>query len=78
MPGGHTWQRGACMVKGRVCVWLRGCAWQKGGMCGEGGGGMRGKGACVAGEATTAVGGTHPTGMHSLISFYLGTVLSHS
>ena len=47
-------------------------------MCGEGGGGMPGKGACVAGEATTAVGGTHPTGMHSLISFYLGTVLSHS
>ena len=34
-------------------------AWQ-GGMCGWGG-------ACVAGKMAIAVGGTHPTGMHSCI-----------
>ena len=28
-------------------------------------GGMRGKGACVAGETATAADGTHPTGIHS-------------
>ena len=31
-------------------------AWQRG---------MRGEGACVAGETAIAAGGTHPTGMHS-------------
>ena len=33
--------------------------------CVFGRGGMHGGGACVAGETATAVGGTHPTGMHS-------------
>ena len=27
-------------------------------------GGMRGRGACIAGETATAADGTHPTGMH--------------
>ena len=27
--------------------------------------GMHGRGSCVVGEMATAVGGTHPTGMHS-------------
>ena len=62
MAGGQAWQ-------GRVCVaW--GHVWQ--GVCmaeGEGacmpGGGMHGRGACVAGEMATAVGSMHPTGMHS-------------
>ena len=44
---------GACMVGG-VCV-AGGHAWQRGG-------------ACVAGDTATAVGGTHPTGMHSCLS----------
>ena len=50
--GEHVW--GVCLVGGH--------AW-----CGSAGGvagGMRGRGACVAGETATAVGGTHPTGMH--------------
>ena len=70
--GGHVWQRGmhdqwACMVRGH--------AWQ-GGMHGgghvwPGGGGCAWpedhawQGVCVAGETATAVGGAHPTGMHS-------------
>ena len=29
------------------------------------GGGMRGRGVCMAGEMVTAADGTHPTGMHS-------------
>ena len=37
------------------------------GVCG-GGGGMHGRGACVAGKTAIAVGGTHPTGMHSCAS----------
>ena len=33
-------------------------------------GGVHGKGgACVAGETAIAVGGTHPTGMHSCLHF---------
>ena len=54
--------RGACMagaVHGRRHAWQRGHAWQ---------GGMRGRGACVAGELATAAGGTHPSGMHSCSS----------
>ena len=31
----------------------------------EGEGGMRGRGACMAGEMATAADGTHPTGMRS-------------
>ena len=55
--GGYVWQGG---------MHGRGCAWQ-GGMCG---GGHAWWGACVAvvcmaGEMATAVGSTHPTGMHS-------------
>ena len=29
------------------------------------GGGVHGRGVCVAGETATAADGTHPTGMHS-------------
>ena len=56
--GGHVWRggmrgRGACVVgggmHGRGHAWWGGCAW----------------GACVAGKMAIAVGGTHPTGMHS-------------
>ena len=43
----------------------RGCAWQ--GACMAGG--MHGRGVCVAGEMATAVDGTHPTGMHSCLTF---------
>ena len=53
MVGGHTCHRGVCMA-GRVC---------HGGMCGRGAcvvGDM-----CVTGEMATAVGSTHPPGMHS-------------
>ena len=46
--------RGAFLAEG-VCGWGR--AWQ--GVC------MVGEGACVAEETATAVGGRHPTGMHS-------------
>ena len=60
----------------------RGHAWQEG-MHGQGDmhawegvsmvGGMRGLGwgTCVAGETATAVGGTHPTGMHSCFHKFL-------
>ena len=42
-----------------------GHAWQ-GGMCGRGHAWWgNGRGACVAGETTTAADGMHPTGMHS-------------
>ena len=44
----------------------RGCAWQ--GACVAGGvhdWGICGRGACMAGETTTAADDTHPTGMHS-------------
>ena len=45
-----------------------GCLRREGGMC-VAEGGMHGKrgGACLVGEAATAAGGTHPTGMHSCI-----------
>ena len=60
MAGGHVWQRG---------MHGRGCAWQ---------GDVHGGGICDrrhswwgvcggAGEMATAVGGTHPTGMHSCL-----------
>ena len=48
----HSVHKGACVAKGGMCVVKGGRAWQKGG-------------ACVAGEAATAAGGMHPTGMHS-------------
>ena len=56
--------RGACVVGGHV--WWGVCV--VGGMCG---GGIRGRGrqTCVAGETATAVGGLHPTGMHSCFFF---------
>ena len=38
-----------------------GHAWWWGGACVVGGG------ACMAGDTATALGGTHPTGMHSCI-----------
>ena len=50
--GRHVWKGGGCM-HGKV-----------GGMCG---GGMHGRGACVAGETATAAGGTHPTRIHSCL-----------
>ena len=53
--GSHAWQRGPCMVEG-------GCAWQRGV---HGKGGMHGKWGCMARQAATVAGGTHPTGMHS-------------
>ena len=53
MAGGGMRGRGACVVgggmHGRGHAWWGGCAW----------------GACVAGKMAIAVGGTHPTGMHS-------------
>ena len=64
MAGGHVWlgrayvAAGACMAG--VCVWW-GHAWQ--GSCMVWG--MHGRGACMAGKTAIAVGGTHPTGMHS-------------
>ena len=48
----------------------RGHAWWWEGVCMAGGmsvGGMCGRGACMAGETTTAVDSTHPTGMHSCL-----------
>ena len=60
----YAWQ-GVCMV---------GCVCMAGGMCGGGvhgggacmAGGMCGRGPCMCGRRdATAVGGTHPTGMHS-------------
>ena len=67
--GGHVWQRdvhggGVCMAGGMcgghawqgVCKAEGGCAWQEKGMAG---------GACMAGKTAIAVGGMHPTGMHS-------------
>ena len=61
--------RGVCGkgVYGRGHAWQGVCMWQEGGMHGNGGVHDRGNaqhGACVAGEMTTAVDGTHPTGMH--------------
>ena len=53
MAGGmHVWQGVAYMV---------GDAWQ-GGMCSRG---HVWQGPCMAGVMATAVGSTHPTGMHS-------------
>ena len=58
--------KGACVVKG-VCM-VRGHAWQ--GVCMDGEGGVHGWRACMTGEMATAVGGTHPTGMHSCLHIY--------
>ena len=52
--GGHVWKGG---VHGRGHAWWGAC--MAGGVCG------RGWCVCVAGETATAVGGTHPAGMHS-------------
>ena len=73
---------GACMAEGHACLgggvggmhgW--GHAWP--GACVVGGAcmvrGMHGGGACMAGETATAVGGTHPTGMHSCTCRILNT-----
>ena len=58
--GGHAWQRG---VHGRGhCMAGAGCAWQ-----GHAWQGHAWQGVCVAGGTATAVGGTHPTGMHSCL-----------
>ena len=67
---GHAWQ-GVCMVGACMPGGMhgRGCAWQRG----VHGGGICDRrhswlGVCgVAGEMATAVGGTHPTGMHSCL-----------
>ena len=48
-------------MRGRVCVWP---------------GGVRGGGACVAGETAAAVGGTHPTRMHSCLVLNSAAVFS--
>ena len=69
---GHVWQGRACMAgmcknitfqgtcMAGECVWWGACV---AGLC------MGGEsyvvGACVAGETATAMGDTHPTGMHS-------------
>ena len=38
---------------------------------------MHGRGACVAGETTTAAGGRHPTGMHSCLNLcFYGRMLN--
>ena len=78
---------GVCMAGG---VHGRGCAWQgvcmggmhgRGGVCGRVGAYMKGAcmtGVCVwggAGETATAVGGTHPTGMHSCGTMSLASLL---
>ena len=56
---------GVCdSVHRRGRAWGWGYAWQ-GGACMSLG--HVWQGACVAGETATAVGGTHPTGMHSCI-----------
>ena len=65
LAGGHAWW-GAC-VAGGACVAVGaclagGCVWWGGVMCGGRCAWWR---ACMAGEMATAVGGTHPTGMHS-------------
>ena len=49
MHGKGAYGGGGCVVVVGVCV-TGGHAWQ---------------GVCVAGEMATAVGSTHPTGMHS-------------
>ena len=57
VAGGHVWQGGMC---GRgVC--MAGSV-HDGGACMAGG-----RGACVVGEMAIAVGGMHPTGMHSCL-----------
>ena len=56
--GGVAYMVGACMAGG--------CAWQ--GACMVGG--VHGRGVCVAGEMATAADGTHPTGMHSCLTFW--------
>ena len=52
---GHAWQ--VCVGGRGVCVAGGGHAWQ--GMC------VLGGGVCVAGEMTTILDSTHPTGIHS-------------
>ena len=47
--------RVACVCVGGMCG---GHAWQRG---------THGRGTCMAGEMATAVGGTHPAGMHSCL-----------
>ena len=68
LAGGHA--RGVCMVG----LYLAGGMHGKGHVC-QGacmvGGGMCGRGACMAGEMATAADGTYPTGMHSCFSFFL-------
>ena len=70
-------QVSVCPRGGRAWWW--GCAWQ--GAC-VAVGGVRGwgdvwqEGAYVAGEMATAVGGAHPTGMHSCFKIFLGGHMS--
>ena len=79
MAGGHVWQGGVCvagacmaggMHVGRVylvrAVCGRGHVWLGGHEC-QRRGGVRGWGACMAGETATAADGTNPTGMRSCI-----------
>ena len=54
--------RGSCVAGGHA--WWGGHEWQ--GVCMVGGG-MRDRGACVAGETATTADGTHPTGMLSCV-----------
>ena len=70
MPeGGHaclgdTSAQGVCGPGEHACLG----ACMKEGVCMPGG--MHSQGVCVAGETATAVGGTHPTGMHSCRIYY--------
>ena len=65
---------GVCLSTGEASVagggraWQRGHLWQGVGCTWQGGMHDRGyvlQGACMAGETAAAVGGTHPTGIHS-------------
>ena len=49
-------RKGMCSREAGACAAGGGCAWQ---------------GACVAGQTATAARGTHPTGMHSCLSFFV-------
>ena len=61
MAGGMHGRGGACMIGG--------CAWQ-GDVCGRGHAwqGACMVGVCVVGKTAIAVGGTHPTGMHTRLA----------
>ena len=72
MAGGHAWYGGVCMVE---AMHSRGACMaggvHGGDLCGGGHAwqGVHGGGTCMAGQTATATYGTHPTGMHSCLSF---------